>query len=1053
MTTQSRLPYLLLACLALFFISGCGGGGGGSAPITPPPVDTTAPTVAAVQAPAGTVNRTVTLTVTATDNVGVTTVRFLVDGALLGSDTTAPFTIDWDTSAETEGDHTLTAEAEDAAGNVGTSTATTVSVENMLAFSTVASGLEEVPFSDSQATAQADLTVNVATGEVQGGLVTNGIAATAAHVHDAFAGSNGPVLIPLDQDLADATIFTVPGGTILDSAGIDRLLAGALYVNVHSTAFPAGEIRGQILPDGFVLLFSDLTGSESVPQIDSAASGRAATTLDSATGTVTVHAQVTDLDDATEAHMHQAFAGATGPVVIALSKDLADPGHWFADGQVLNAAALTAFDNGQLYVNVHSPTYPAGEIRGQVLPEGIAVLFAELSGDQEVPIVETTADGLATLTLDEAGSTLTVHVNTLGLDNATASHLHDAFGGLNGPVAIGLTQDGSNPAHWFAEEQSLDAAQLAAVLAGSTYINVHSPANPGGEIRGQVIPDGIIFAFGILDGNQQVPAVNTPAGGTFAVTGNTVAGTVVAHVNTNGVDDATAAHIHDGYAGTNGGVAIGLTQDAGNVALWSAVDAPADAAQFAALASGRYYTNVHTPANPGGEIRGQVAPESIEVLLTPMSGRQEVPANASTASAVASSTVDLEVGTITLHVNATGVDDATASHIHLGFAGENGGVLIGLAQDAGNPGHWSTTGSPLDANAMESYLAGQLYVNLHTPAVPAGEIRGQIAPPPVEILFSDMGGDQEVPAVATAATGIATSTVNRDTGALELRVNSTGVDNATAAHIHTAPAGQNGPVLIPLVQDGADLGHWAVSSSFDSDALLDYKAGGLYVNVHTPANPGGEIRGQLTPPDAADFDNVDPTITLTSPGSPVSGSVTLMADASDNQGVVVVRFLVNGAVIGTDVTAPYSLDWDTATSSNGNVTLTAEADDAMGNTGESAEIVVEVQNASATTLTQIQTQIFSQRCSGCHSGPTSSNLPSGMDLSSANASYNALVDVTSLQVALDRVTPNDPDNSYLIQKLEGTQAVGLRMPQGGPFLDQATIDTIKEWINDGAPNN
>ena len=55
--------------------------------------------------------------------------------------------------------------------------------------------------------------------------------------------------------------------------------------------------------------------------------------------------------------------------------------------------------------------------------------------------------------------------------------------------------------------------------------------------------------------------------------------------------------------------------------------------------------------------------------------------------------------------------------------------------------------------------------------------------------------------------------------------------------------------------------------------------------------------------------------------------------------------------------------------------------------------------------------------------------------------------------SLDRVTPNDTANSYLIQKLKGTQAVGGRMPQGGPFFDQATMDMIKEWINDGAPNN
>lgn len=1053
MTTESRLTNSLLSILTLLIVASCGGGGS-SAPPPPPPVDTTAPSVTAVQAPAINVNRTVSLTVTASDSVGVTTVRFYVDGTLLGSDDTSPYSIDWDTSGETEGDHTLTAEAEDAAGNVGASAASTVTVQNVQAFSVTATGIEEVPASDSQATAQADLTINVATGAVQGTITTSGITATGAHIHDAYAGANGPVLIGLDQDGGDPTLFTVPAGASMDAAGVDRLLAGALYVNVHSTAAPAGEIRGQILPVGFVLRFGELTGSQSVPPVGSFASGRAAVTLDQASGTITVHAQATNLDDATQAHLHQAFAGATGPVLVALTMDMVVTGHWFAEGAVLNAAGLDAFDSGQLYVNIHSPAYPGGEIRGQVLPEGIDVLFTELSGEQEVPSVSTMADGLASLTLDEAGSLLTVHVNTSRLDDASASHLHSAFGGTNGPVAFGLTQDGSNPAHWSTEQQSLDAAQLAAVLAGSTYINVHTPANPGGEIRGQVIPDGIVFATGSLSGEQQFPVVNTPADGTYAVTANTVAGTVVTHVNTSGVDDATAAHIHDGYAGTNGGVVIGLTQDAGNVALWSAVDAPADAAQLAALASGRYYVNVHTPANPGGEIRGQVAPPTIEVLFSAVSGGQEVPANASAASGIAASTVDLENGTITMHVNATGVDDAMASHIHLGYAGQNGGVQVGLTQDGGNPGHWFASDSQLDANGMASYQEGQLYVNLHTPAFPAGEIRGQIAPPPIEVLFTNMGGDQEVPPVVTGANGIAASTVNRGTGTLELHVNATGVDNATAAHIHTAAEGQNGPVLIGLTQDGGDLGHWSVSATIDNDALGDYKAGGLYVNVHTPANQGGEIRGQISPPDAANFDNIAPVITLTSPGTPVSGTVALMADAGDNQGVTVVRFLVNGAVIGSDATAPYSFDWDTTTSSNGDVILTAEAEDAGGNIGISANVNVTVNNAAAVTLGQIQTQAFAQMCSGCHSGPTSSDLPSGMDLSSANASFNALVDVPSLQVGtLNRVTPNDTANSYLIQKLDGTQAVGGRMPQGGPFLDQATMDMIEDWINDGAPNN
>ena len=1042
----------------LVVISACSSGSSPPPPPPPPPPDVTAPTVSAVQAPAGTtVNRVVTLGLTATDNVAVTDVRFFVDGVLLGNDTTAPYSFVWDTSGETEGDHTLTAEAEDAAGNIAQSAAVIATVQNIVQLAVAPTGEEEVPPVDTQATAQADLTVNVATGDVQGTLTVNGLTATAAHIHDAFAGTNGPVLIGLDQDAVDPDLFTVPGGALLDAAGIDRLLAGGLYVNAHTAANPGGEIRGQILPEDFVLHFTDLGGSASVPRVDSLAIGHAAVTVNQVTGALVVQAQVTGLADAAAAHVHDAYAGAAGPVLVPLMQDILDPARWFVEDGVLNAAGLDSFASGQLYVNVHSPANPAGEIRGQILPEGIMVLFAELSGEQEVPLVDTNADGLAALTLDEAGMLLTAHTNTTGLDDASASHVHTAFAGVNGPVEIGLTQDGSNLAHWFIEEVALDAAQLAALLAGENYVNVHSPANPGGEIRGQVIPDGIVFAFGHLDGNQRVPTVNTAASGTFAVTVDPVAGTLVAHTNTSGVDDATAAHFHDGYAGTNGGVAIGLTQDPTNVARWSADGVAIDANQLAALRSGRYYINVHTPANPGGEIRGQVAPSPVDVLFTNMSGDQEVPALASPANAIAATTIDRETGTVTLHLNGTGADDAVAAHIHLGYAGENGGVLIGLTKDAADAGHWSASGAQLDDAGLASYLAGQLYVNLHTPANPGGEIRGQIAPPPVEVLFTTVSGDQEVPPVVTAASGIAASTVNRTTGTVTLHLNATGAAGATASHIHTAAAGVNGPVLIPLAQDLMDVGHWSVSGAqLDGAGLADYRAGGLYVNLHTPANPGGEIRGQIVPPNAADFDSQAPTVDLVSPGTPVSGAVTLDANATDNLGVVGVRFLANGVLIDSDAMAPYSINWDTTMIADGQVTLTAEADDLAGNVGVSADVVVMVQNGAPVTLSMIQAQIFTPTCSvpGCHSGPTSNFLPTGMNLTSAANSFSALVNVPSLQVGtIDRVEPNDPANSYIIQKLEGTAADGDRMPQGGPFLDQPTIDMVRQWISDGAPNN
>ena len=103
------------------------------------------------------------------------------------------------------------------------------------------------------------------------------------------------------------------------------------------------------------------------------------------------------------------------------------------------------------------------------------------------------------------------------------------------------------------------------------------------------------------------------------------------------------------------------------------------------------------------------------------------------------------------------------------------------------------------------------------------------------------------------------------------------------------------------------------------------------------------------------------------------------------------------------------------------------------------------------TLTSIQTNVFTPRCSGCHNG-TGATLPGSLNLTSAGASHAALVGVASLEVpALQRVAAGNPNDSYLIRKLEGGPGiVANRMPLGGPFLAQPTIDSIRLWITNGA---
>jgi hypothetical protein len=102
------------------------------------------------------------------------------------------------------------------------------------------------------------------------------------------------------------------------------------------------------------------------------------------------------------------------------------------------------------------------------------------------------------------------------------------------------------------------------------------------------------------------------------------------------------------------------------------------------------------------------------------------------------------------------------------------------------------------------------------------------------------------------------------------------------------------------------------------------------------------------------------------------------------------------------------------------------------------------------TLQSIQDNVFTPICSGCHTGPSSGLLPSGMDLTSAAHSAASLINVVSVEnPALKRVLPTDPNNSYLIKKLEGT--AGTQMPLGGQPLSAATIAQIRAWITNGAP--
>lgn len=109
----------------------------------------------------------------------------------------------------------------------------------------------------------------------------------------------------------------------------------------------------------------------------------------------------------------------------------------------------------------------------------------------------------------------------------------------------------------------------------------------------------------------------------------------------------------------------------------------------------------------------------------------------------------------------------------------------------------------------------------------------------------NLSGVQEVPPVNTGAAGYGNINVNDSTRSIGGSVTTKGLVGTTAAHIHEGAAGTNGPVIIPLTRASDEV--WAVPAGavLTESQFKSYKAGNLYINVHTEKYKGGEIRGQL----------------------------------------------------------------------------------------------------------------------------------------------------------------------------------------------------------------
>ncbi len=272
-----------------------------------------------------------------------------------------------------------------------------------------------------------------------------------------------------------------------------------------------------------------------------------------------------------------------------------------------------------------------------------------------------------------------------------------------------------------------------------------------------------------------------------------------------------------------------------------------------------------------------------------------------------------------------------------------------------------------------------------------------------------------------------------------------GYDPASGAYI--------GTVVDSTGQPFAEPGLWGIAFGNGSN---NQPANTLFYAAGTNDEANGEL-GRIDL-GAAPALNTPPVVAVTAPAGTVHGTTSLTATATASVNIAKVEFFLNDTTsLGSVTTSPYSLPWDSTTVADGTVNLTAKATDVDGNVGTSPAVSVTVSNAvAATTLTELQTLVFTPKCSSCHDGSNAPGgaLPGSQDLRAGHV-YASLVGVASLEMpAVQRVKAGDSANSYVVQKLEGAAGIGgARMPFGGPYLDQATIDKVKSWIDSGAPNN
>jgi hypothetical protein len=298
-------------------------------------------------------------------------------------------------------------------------------------------------------------------------------AATSVNIHIGAPGENGSISHQITPITGHMT-----GSYMLSQDEQNALSIAQLYVDIQSSLYPGGEVRGQITSPGDKIYVTVAKPSEEVPPTTSAYAAHGSFILSADGLSLLYHIVTTAVP--TNVLVERGIASTNGSVLYPLT-----PVAETLDGTLQLTGMNDATDIGaaRFYLNIQTAAFQTGELRGQILSPGQKLYTGALAGRNEVPPVGSQASGGAQFVLSADRTSLNYEADVNGII-PTAAEVDNAPAGMSGPVIYpSLTLAQSN----IFGQTMITGANVPKLIGGTLYINVKTQSYLTGELRAQLL--------------------------------------------------------------------------------------------------------------------------------------------------------------------------------------------------------------------------------------------------------------------------------------------------------------------------------------------------------------------------------------------------------------------------------------------------------------------------------------------------------------------------------------------------------------------------------------